>query len=88
MPEWAYLKMPAMIEAKKITASAKSKSVFVQSDAPRSAALIEFGGPHSSDPDRPGAHHIAPINHAITSSGDHSRSDTPAAIAGLVRRAR
>jgi hypothetical protein len=59
-----------------------------QKIAPRSAALIEFGEPHSPDPDRPGAHHIAPINHAITSSGDHSRSDTHAAMAGLVRRAR
>jgi hypothetical protein len=39
--------------------------LLAQSDAARSAALIEFGGPHSSDPECPGAQRIALINRPI-----------------------
>ena len=36
--------------------------LFAQGNPERSAALIVFGGPHSSDPERPGAQVIAPLN--------------------------
>ena len=39
--------------------------LFAQGDPERSTALIEFGGPHSSDPECPGAQRIALINRPI-----------------------
>jgi hypothetical protein len=36
--------------------------LFAQGDSERSTALIEFGGPHSSNPERPGARLIARVN--------------------------
>ena len=49
--------------------------LFAQGNPERSAALIVFGGPHSSDPERPGAQVIAPLNRCNYVFHDHSRSD-------------
>jgi hypothetical protein len=48
--------------------------LFAQVDPERSTALIEFGGPHSSNPERPGAQLIAPINRCNYVFHDNSRS--------------
>jgi hypothetical protein len=63
--------MPPMTEAKKITAATRSNPAtifFVQGNAAKLTARIEFGGPHSSEPECPGAHRFAPIyqdNHVL-----------------------
>jgi len=62
--------MPPMTEAKKITAATRSNpaTFFVQGNAAKLTARIEFGGPHSSEPECPGAHRFAPIyqdNHVL-----------------------
>jgi hypothetical protein len=66
----AYLNMPPMTEAKNHRGDEEqsSNNFFVQGNAAKLTARIEFGGPHSSEPECPGAHRFAPIyqdNHVL-----------------------
>src|ERR1700730_6959925 len=77
--------MPPMTEAKKITAATRSNpaTIFVQGNAAKLTARIELEDrihPTLSVPARIASRRSI---RTTTSSIDHRRSDTPAAIAGL-----